>query len=291
MISSRYGILAFGSLLLAAGPLLAQRSPAPPDSLRDAFTEVNGVRLHYRLGGRGPALVLLHGLGLSGDWWSELAPQLVAGHTLIIPDLRGHGQSTNPSVVFRHPIAATDILELLDRLAIREFSLLGHSTGAGVALHIAARVPGRVQSMIIIGLGHRVTESSQARWSKYPPLDSLAPQVREYLLRIHPGGRPQIEQVLGYFRHLADSAQDLNLPRDMTDRIKTPTLIIFGDRDGHPLEIATELYRMLPKAQLWIVPNTGHFPVWPDWGGNPVAASMFPKIVTTFFSAPGLPGR
>lgn len=272
--------------LLAVAPLLAQSGGAARDSLRDAFADVNGVRLHYRIGGRGPALVLLHGLTFSGAWWDSLAPELLTDHTVIVPDLRGHGRSTNPSGVFRHPEIATDILSVLDQLQIRNFSVLGHSTGAGVSLHLAARVPDRVQAMMLIGLGHRITDEARASWVRYPPFDSLPARYREYYLRIHPGGRPQVDQLLGYLRHLADSTEDLNLPRTMIARIKAPAMIIFGDRDRHPVEIATELYRMLPKAQLWIVPSTGHLPVWTDWGGNPVAAAAFPAVVKSFFTVP-----
>lgn len=272
------------SAVLAIQATFAQGSPSSTGSLRDAYADVNGVRLHYRIGGRGPALVLLHGLTLSGAWWNGLAPQLVSEHTVIIPDLRGHGQSTNPSGVFRHPDVATDILALLDQLQIRQFSLLGHSTGAGVSLHIAARAPDRVQSMMLIALGHRITDQTRARWPKYPPLDSVPAQYRNYYLRIHPGGRAQVDQLLGYLRHLADSVDDLNLPSELVARIRAPAMIIFGDRDPHPVEIATELYRLLPKAQLWIVPNAGHTPVWADWGGNPAASAMFPEVVKTFFA-------
>ena len=284
MTASCRAVLALS--LLAAAPAIAQRPATTADSLRDAFAEVNGVRLHYRVGGHGPAVVLLHGLVGSSAWWATLAPQLVMKHTVIVPDLRGHGQSTNPSATFRHPVVATDILALMDQLGITEFSLLGHSTGAGVSLHIAARRPERVQKMILIGLGHRVTDAWRATWTRYVPYDSLPPRFRDYWSRIHPGGRPQVDELLGYMRHLADSVEDLNLPPDMIARIKAPTLIILGDRDSHPVEIATELYRMLPKSQLWIVPNSGHFPVWTEWGGNPSAGTVFPGVVQAFFTAP-----
>jgi len=272
------------SLLLPPAIACAQDRSPGVDSLRDASANVNGVRLHYRIGGHGPALVLLHGLTMTGAWWNTLAPNLAADHTVIVPDLRGHGQSTNPTGVFRHPQVATDIIALLDQLQIREFSLLGHSAGAGVSMHIAARVPDRVRSMMLIAFGHRVTDGARAIWANFPSFDSLPPQWRAYYSQIHPGGRGQIDQVLDYLRHVADSLEDVNLPRTLLARVKAPALIIFGDRDFLPVEIATELYRVLPNAQLWIVPKTGHTPVWADWGGNPAAAATFPAVVQTFFA-------
>lgn len=277
-------LLLCAALLLPTGTFVAQGGTPKPAALRDAYADVNGVRLHYRIGGRGPALVLLHGLTMSSAWWNGLAPGLTREHTVIVPDLRGHGESTNPSGRFRGPEVAVDVLSLVDLLGIREFSLVGHSAGANASLHIAARAPDRVRSMMLIAFGHRVTNDARTRWANFPPVDSLPPQYRKYYAQVHPGGRAQIDQVLGYLRHFADNAEDVNLPRDLVARIKAPTLVVFGDRDFSPVEIATELYRLLPNTQLWIVPNTGHTPVWTDWDGNPAAAAMFPTVVKTFFA-------
>jgi len=272
------------AVLVPTGISVAQSRSSQLDSLRDAYANVNGVRLHYRIGGRGPTLVLLHGLTMSGAWWNTLAPGLTREHTVIVPDLRGHGRSSNPSGKFRSPEVAADILSLADLLGIREFSLLGHSAGASVSLHIAARAPDRVRSMMLIAFGHRVTDDTRTMWANFPAVDSLPPKFRSYYAQIHPGGRAQIDQVLGYTRHFADTVEDVNLPQGLVARIKAPTLIVFGDRDFSPVEIATELYRMLPNGQLWIVPNTGHTPVWADWDGNPAAAATFPVVVRDFFA-------
>jgi pimeloyl-ACP methyl ester carboxylesterase len=59
---------------------------------------------------------------------------------------------------------------------------------------------------------------------------------------------------------------------------------VFGDRDGHPVEVAVELYRALPHAQLWIVPGQAHFPFGPDWGGSGSAAAELPAVLKAFFS-------
>lgn len=269
--------------ILAGCSAAADASAEALGSLRERFAEVNGVQLHYRVGGNGPALVFLHGLTLSGAWWDSLAPHLLADHTVILPDLRGHGRSTNPSGVYRHSEIATDVLQLMDVMGIREFAGIGHSSGAGVFLHMAARAPDRVRSMILIGLGHRVTNATRARWSK-AELANQPRRYREYWLRIHPGGTAQVERIIDYLRHLGDVEEELNLPRDMLTRISAQTLIVFGDRDSHPVEIATELYRILPQSQLWIVPHTGYFPVWLEWDGNPAAAGEFPNVVKAFFA-------
>ena len=149
--------LASSFAVSAAAP--AQTSTSA-DTLHDAFADVNGIHPHYRIGGRGPALVLLHGLTHSAAWWDSLAPVLMTDHTVIAPDLRGHGRSNNPSGVFRHPLAAADILQLLTHLGIRDFSGIGHSSGAGIFLHMAAMEPDRVKAMMVIGLGHRIASTA-----------------------------------------------------------------------------------------------------------------------------------
>jgi cephalosporin-C deacetylase-like acetyl esterase len=92
---NRLAALAVGALLLSTTPALAQVPPFPA-SFRTTTIAANGAQLHVRIGGRGPAVVLLHGYGETGDMWSPLAKALAANHTVIVPDLRGMGLSNHP---------------------------------------------------------------------------------------------------------------------------------------------------------------------------------------------------
>src|SRR6266542_388922 len=98
---------------------------------------VNGVEMYYEVHGQGgPAdqrqalpLVLLHGFNGSSQVWKEFVPALAQQYQLIIPDLRGHGRSTNPAGQFTHRQSALDVFALLDHLKIDRFMAMGVSTG------------------------------------------------------------------------------------------------------------------------------------------------------------------
>jgi pimeloyl-ACP methyl ester carboxylesterase len=106
---------------------------------------INGTTQHYEVYGTGEPLVLLHGFGGSSLDWAALAELWSADFQVIVPDMRGHGRSTNPSSMFRHDEAAGDLLALVDRLGATTFKGLGVSAGGNVLLHMATRQPDRVK--------------------------------------------------------------------------------------------------------------------------------------------------
>src|SRR5713226_5127219 len=111
---------------------------------------INGMQIYYVTFGQGEPLVLLHGYtGSSGDWELFL-PDLAKEYRLIMPDLRGHGRSTNPSTTFTFRQAALDVFALLDHLGINEFKAIGLSGGGNTLLHMATQQPGRVAAMVLV---------------------------------------------------------------------------------------------------------------------------------------------
>src|SRR5215469_7653963 len=90
----RYG-LAAGTAMLLATSLAARVQPYPSD-FHTQMVKTNGTSLFVRVGGKGPAVVLLHGFGDTGDMWAALATDLAKDHTVIVPDLRGMGLSEHP---------------------------------------------------------------------------------------------------------------------------------------------------------------------------------------------------
>src|SRR5437867_6036818 len=98
---------------------------------------INGMEMHYEIHGHGDPLVLLHGFTGAGADWQYIFTDPPAGYRLIIPDLRGHGRSTNPSMEFTHRQAAIDVVALLDQLDIERCQAIGMSAGGKTLLHIA----------------------------------------------------------------------------------------------------------------------------------------------------------
>jgi pimeloyl-ACP methyl ester carboxylesterase/quercetin dioxygenase-like cupin family protein len=117
--------------------------PFPP-GLREIEIVSGDATLHVRVGGRGPAVVMLHGFGDTGDMWAPLAHDLISDHTVVIPDLRGMGLSSHPQGGYDKRSQAADIAAILDQLDIRQADLVTHDIGNMVGYALAALFPDRV---------------------------------------------------------------------------------------------------------------------------------------------------
>ena len=267
-------------------PLAALRSAEgqrDPLSGRDRTAEVNGIRLHYRDIGSGPALLLLHGFTGSSDMWSPVVPLFAQDHRLILVDLPGHGRSTAHQGPYTYRQVALDLFALLDGLGVQRFKGIGFSAGGNVLIHMATQQPDRVEAMASVAGGHRLVSSVRQLLRDAPAFETELQAVRDYWLRIHPGGEPQVRALLAHLRSLADNYDDLSFTPERLSQIKARTLLIWGDRDElYPMEVALEMYRAIPQAALWVVPFQGHAPLWPEWGGSNDAARIFPSIIRAF---------
>ena len=121
----------------------------PPD-FRTHEIETNGTTIHVRSGGTGPAVVLLHGYGETGDMWAPMAADLARDHTVVAPDLRGMGLSSKPGGGFDKKTQAADIAGVLDKLEIGRADLVTHDIGNMVGYAFAAQYPKRVTRFVLI---------------------------------------------------------------------------------------------------------------------------------------------
>ena len=121
----------------------------PPD-FRTVDIAANGTTIHVRSGGTGPAVVLLHGYGETGDMWAPMAIDLARDHTIVVPDLRGMGLSSKPAGGFDKKTQAVDIAGVLDALKIDRADLVTHDIGNMVGYAFAAQYPQRVTRFALI---------------------------------------------------------------------------------------------------------------------------------------------
>jgi pimeloyl-ACP methyl ester carboxylesterase len=147
------GVLA--ALLLALVATLLPAAPAAaygefPKAFRTQEIATNGTTLHVRIGGSGPAVVLLHGFGDSGDMWAPLAAKLMADHTVIVPDLRGMGLSAHPDGGYTKKNQGLDIAGVMDALKIDKADLVTHDIGNMVGYALAAQFPTRITKWVVI---------------------------------------------------------------------------------------------------------------------------------------------
>ncbi len=150
---------------------------------------INGIQMYYEIHGQGEPLILLHGFTGVGSNWASFANSWAKDFQLIIPDLRGHGRSTNSSGEFTFRQSALDVFVLLDRLGVEKFKAVGLSGGAKTLLHMATQQPQRVEAMVL------------ASAAPYFP-----PQARAIMSQMSPDNRSDEEwQLMRQWHQRADS--------------------------------------------------------------------------------------
>ncbi|HEX4329362.1 MAG TPA: alpha/beta hydrolase [Burkholderiales bacterium] len=135
--------------LALALPAVAQVKPFPK-SFKTQKIEAQGATLHVVSGGQGPAVLMIHGFGDSGDMWSPLAAELAKTHTVVVPDLRGMGLSSHPEGGYDKWNQAADMRAVLTALKIDHAAVVGHDIGTMVAYAYAARYPDKTDRLVVM---------------------------------------------------------------------------------------------------------------------------------------------
>src|SRR5262245_32543191 len=241
--------------------------------------EINGFEMHYEIRGEGQPLLLLHGgMGIGGDW-RYVFPADPADYRVIVPDLRGHGQSTSPAEGFTFRACADHVRKLLDHLKLERIKASGKSMGAKTLLHLATAHTSLVDAMVLVSGTPRFPDSLRAAASQFTraAFATLSSVEVETLRARHVHGDEQILKLYDMTCSFATSYDDMAFTAAGLGTITARTLIVHGDRDAlYPVELAVELFRGIPASALWIVPNGGHGPVF---GGN---AATFRSAALSF---------
>ena len=137
-------------LAISLSAPVAARVEAFPSNFRTQMIATNGTRLFVRVGGKGPAVLLLHGFGDTGDMWAPLAGELSKDHEVIVPDLRGMGLSDHPDVGYAKKTQAADIAGVMDALSVSSTALVTHDIGNMVGYALAAQYPTRINRWVVI---------------------------------------------------------------------------------------------------------------------------------------------
>ena len=229
---------------------------------------INGMEMYYEILGEGEPLVLLHGGGGVGANWRLIFKERPQGYRLVIPDLRGHGRSTNPAAEFTFRQSALDVFALLDHLGIECCQAIGMSLGAKTLLHMATGEPARIEAMVLVSATPYFPEEAREimrRLSSASHTEAEWQQMREW----HKHGDEQIRALWRLGDMFKDSYTDMNFTPPYLSTIRTRTLIVHGDRDPlYPVNLALEMYAAIPRSYLWIVPNGGHGPIFGEMSGR-----------------------
>ncbi|MGH2923507.1 MAG: alpha/beta fold hydrolase [Solirubrobacterales bacterium] len=254
-------------------------------------TEVHGHRVIYRMAGSGPPVVLIHGMVNSSRHWEQVALRLADDHTVIAPDLIGHGDSAVVRGDYSLGAHASSIRDLLAVLGIERATIVGHSLGGGIAMQFFYQFPQRTERLALVssgGLGREVSPllrgaalpgAGAGVWAAAHPrllaaLWSLGERLQRdgrgsgvYLQAVaralrpleRPGARRAFLQTL---RAVIDARGQRVSARDrlyLLDAI--PTLIVWGERDRTiPIEHGRAAHAAIPHSRFETLPKAAHFP-------------------------------
>jgi pimeloyl-ACP methyl ester carboxylesterase len=243
---------------------------------------LNGIELHYQIEGEGEPLLLLHGgTGCHEDWAYSGRDHFIREYKLITPDARGHGHSSNPDNVITHRQCALDTLALLDHLGIERCRAIGLSMGGNVLLHMATLQPQRIDAMVVVSATMYFPAQAREIMRHVPTAETQPPQEWETMRQRHKLGDQQIAALWDWTRGMEHSYDDMNFTPPALSRIAARTLIVYGDHDPlYPVQMAVEMYRAIPRSALWVLPNSGHGPVFLE------AAAHFAQTSLTFLKKP-----
>jgi pimeloyl-ACP methyl ester carboxylesterase len=263
----------------------------PPDRWAPEQVQLHGQPVTYHRKGEGPVIVLVHGITSSSRTWRSVMSELAEDHTVIAPDLLGHGRSAKPRGDYSLGAYASGIRDLLAVLGIPRATVVGHSLGGGVAMQFAYQFPERLERLVLVdsgGLGSDV--SLFLRAATLPGANIVMPVLFGSVSRLagrtvgsvlskvgvkaSANTRGMVEglESLGdadarrAFIQTARSVIDPAGQRvDARDRLylseDVPTLIVWGECDPIiPLAHGREAHELMPHSRLEVFPGAGHFP-------------------------------
>ena len=254
-------------------------------------TSIHGHRVAYRHCGEGPAIVLVHGITARSWTWRSVAPRLAENHTVLAPDMLGHGESAKPRGDYSLGAYASGVRDLMTMLGIESATFVGHSLGGGVAMQLAYQFPERCERLVLVssgGLGRDL--SPLLRAATLPGSEIVLPLLASTgLLEVGRrvgaalsaiGLRPatDVEEIArghaslhdgearAAFLHTLRSIVDPGGQRvDARDRLylaeQVPTMLIWGDKDSViPVKHGREAKDLVPGSRLEVFEDIGHHP-------------------------------
>ena len=233
---------------------------------RSHVVQANGVNMYYETHGQGEPLLLLHAGTLSADMWQPYLAAFTAHYRVIAPDMRGHGRSDNPTGAMSYRQLADEVVAFARALDLNKLPIAGFSDGGQVALEIGMRYPNLPRSLVVGGVWFQFTAKYRA-WARDALGDEESPEVDTVrLARDHPDWAAWLEQIYGpddwkpLLIHIKRMwTTPLNYTPDDFARVVAPTLVLLGDRDELvSIDEAAEMYRLLPAAELAVVPGANH---------------------------------
>ena len=299
----RINAIAIAGLLIAV-PAMAMEPFPPTFKTQDIAT--NGTTLHVRVGGSGPAVLLLHGFGDTGDMWAPVAARLVGSHTVIVPDLRGMGLSAHPDAGYTKKNEALDIAGVLDALHVQKADLVTHDIGNMVGYALAAQFPARTTKWVVIdaplpGVGNWAAQLSNPKtwhFNFHGPdeerlvagrerifLDRFYNELSAHPEKIDEATRTHYAALYARPHAMHDALEQFAaFPQDGVDnrsflakgKLTMPVLALGGEK-SYGAGMAAEIGAVASNVKGGVIPEAGHWVM----EENPGATT---KLVTDFLA-------
>jgi len=234
---------------------------------------INNIELAYVRHGKGTPLVLLHGYPLDHHLWDDIVPLLKDTFDLIIPDLRGFGESTTIDTPCTMDDFASDIAGLLDHLGIKKTAIAGHSMGGYVALAFAKLYPDRVSGLGLVSTqvladppdrkeGRYKTAAEVAEKGISGVVDTMTPRfTSDPRWQTFARTSMEAQQPAAYIGALKAMAERAN-STSLLSSIQYPVVVIHGDADALiPIDRARDVKAALPESTLIEIKDAGHMPM------------------------------
>lgn len=239
---------------------------------------VRGIDFAYDDHGDGPAVLLVHGHPFDRTMWAPQVATFVDRYRLLVPDLRGYGESPVPDGVTLLDEMALDLAHLLDHLGVERAVVCGLSMGGQVAMEFARLFPARLAGLALCDTDARAetAESRTARLSMAARLEreGMAGYVEDGLADfLHARTLRERPVVVAHMRRMMLGTPSLGAARAQRGRadrrdhlaalgsVQVPSLVVVGDADAFtPVPVARQIAEALPAAELAVVEGTGHVP-------------------------------
>ncbi len=272
-------------------PRLAAAAPPVDHELVVQYRRIHGYRRAFIHTGKGPALLLIHGIGDRSDTWKDLIPVLARDHTVIAPDLLGHGRSDKPRADYSVAGYANAMRDLLSVLEVDSATVVGHSLGGGVAMQFAYQYPERCERLVLVATGGISRDVNMfLRVGSLAHAELLLALLRFRATRLVGHGVIRGLRWLGTdlgrdardLLRMFDALPDVTAQRafvrtlravvdwrgqviTMLDRCYLtrgmPTLLVWGTRDAIvPYQHARIAHAAMPGSRLEVFEGAGHFP-------------------------------
>jgi 3-oxoadipate enol-lactonase len=234
---------------------------------------INSIQLAYDRRGEGPALVLLHGYPLDHHLWDQVVPLLIDTFDVILPDLRGFGESTTIDAPYTMDDYASDIAGLLDQLEIQKAAIVGHSMGGYVALAFARLYPERVRGLGLVS-SQVLADAPDRKEGRYKSAKDVSENGIGSVVEMMTPKFTSNEKLQAFARESMEQQQPtayVGALRAMAERMDStpllssfhfPVVLIHGDSDALiPIDRAREVKAALPQAHLVEISGAGHMPM------------------------------